>query len=198
MDPKELPYGESLKAGWAAFKERIGYFIGAIILTGLICLPLYIVDIATIVQGYNAVAVVAYILFLLLIMFFSMTWTKMFLMILDKQAVSMKTLFQGNGMYVKYFLSELLYGLIVLGGTILFIIPGIIWSLKYMLAPYLVIDKGMKPMEAIKLSGQMTKGFKWQLTVFTLYLGLFITIPLTGIASAYVYRHIMKASGVKA
>lgn len=106
-----------------------------------------------------------------------------------------------------YFLGSLLYGLRVLLGYILLIVPGIIWSIKYSQYSYLIIDKGMKPSEAIKKSGEITNGNKMNLFllglllgliniagVIALFFGLLVTIPLTLLAQAYVYRKLMSGA----
>ncbi len=98
-------------------------------------------------------------------------------------------------------IGSLIYGLIVLAGLILFIIPGIIFSLKFMFYSYLIIDKGLNPLEAIKKSGQITQGYKWQIFFIALisglinilgflpfFVGLIFTIPLTMLVMTYVYK----------
>jgi len=51
-----------------------------------------------------------------------------------------------------------LYSLIVLGGLILFIIPGIIWGVLYILAPYAVVIEGISGRAALSASRALTKG----------------------------------------
>ncbi|MDO8618470.1 MAG: DUF975 family protein [Candidatus Daviesbacteria bacterium] len=102
---------------------------------------------------------------------------------------------------INYAIASVLYGLIMIAGLILLIIPGIIWAIKLQYYSYLIIDKNMGPIEALKKSWQITKGVKWQLFLLNILLvlinilgalafgiGLFITIPTTMIACAKVYR----------
>ena len=92
-----------------------------------------------------------------------------------------------------------------MAGFILLIVPGIIWAIKYQFAQYLVIDKGYKPIEAIKKSGQITKDAKWSLLLLgllsglinvlgaiALVVGLFATVPTTMVAKAFVYRKLLE------
>ena len=66
---------------------------------------------------------------------------------------------------------------------------------------YLIIDKGLGPIEALKESRRITTGQRWQLLLFVLilallnilgalalFIGLFVTMPVTMIAMAHVYR----------
>jgi uncharacterized membrane protein len=63
----------------------------------------------------------------------------------------------------KYILATMLYGLIVAVGTILLIIPSIIWALRYGLFGYYVVTQGAGPVEALRLSAAATEGHKGQL-----------------------------------
>jgi uncharacterized membrane protein len=98
----------------------------------------------------------------------------------------------------------ILYGLIVLAGIILLIVPGIVWAVKFSLCFYFVIDKGLGPVQALKASSRTTIGVKWPLFGFGLLCGLinllgllclvvgvFVTYPTVLIAHALVYRQLL-------
>ena len=89
----------------------------------------------------------------------------------------------------------------VIVGLILFIVPGIIIGIKLQFASYLVVDKNMGVVDALNKSSEMTKGIKMNLFLFgillflinvlgflALIVGLLVTIPLSMVATAYVYR----------
>ena len=110
--------------------------------------------------------------------------------------------FQGN--FWRYVGSSILYGLIVIGGIILFIVPGIYWAIKFQFFGYCVVDQKLGPVEALKKSSKITYQVKWKLLGFglvmvginilgflCLFVGLFATIPTTMIAFAYVYRKLL-------
>lgn len=104
----------------------------------------------------------------------------------------------------KFIGGSLVYGLIVVLGYLLFIIPGIIWQIKYGFYQYLIIDKNMGPIEAIKESGKMTYGFKWkifflQLSILGICLvgllffgiGVLVAYPVSLLMMVYVYRKLI-------
>ncbi|MGA2968043.1 MAG: hypothetical protein ABSD69_02645 [Candidatus Levyibacteriota bacterium] len=108
---------------------------------------------------------------------------------------------------INYFLVALLSGLIVLGGFILLIIPGIFFAFRLKFAAYLVIDKNLGPVEALKKSWKITRGNVWNLFFLGILLflinilgficlivGLFITIPLSMLATTFVYRKLLLQS----
>ncbi len=100
-----------------------------------------------------------------------------------------------------YFFATLFYGLVVLVGLILLIVPGIYFSIKYMYVPYLVIDKELSITDAFKKSADMTSGEMWHLIGFGLVsfavmmvgllaflVGVIPAAMLSYVAYAYVYR----------
>lgn len=115
-------------------------------------------------------------------------------------------LFSTTNLLVKSILADVVYGLMVMGGLLLFVIPGIIIAIKYHYYTYFIVDKGLGPIEALKRSGQATKGNLWNifflgltlvlvnlLGIICLLIGLLFTIPLSMLASAYVYRKLSTA-----
>ncbi len=104
----------------------------------------------------------------------------------------------------RYILSSMIYALIVLGGLILLIVPGVIWSIKFHFYPYFILQ-GSRPIEALKQSAKITYGSKWRLFflnlsfgvvvvlgMICLFIGLFWAIPITWIASALVFDKLSK------
>ncbi len=74
--------------------------------------------------------------------------------------------------------ASLLVAIIVVAGVILLIVPGIIFACKLAFVPYLVVDRKMDAISAIKESWRMTNGHAW--TVFLMGL-LAIPIFIAGI-----------------
>ena len=102
---------------------------------------------------------------------------------------------------LKWVLGQALYGLIILLGFLLFIVPGIYFAVKYNFVRYIMIEKNIGIIEAFKESAKITNGHEWQLISFSLvsflvtFVGLILLIVgvipaymLILIASAYVYK----------
>ena len=65
-------------------------------------------------------------------------------------------------------------------GFVLLIVPGVILALMYAMAPLIVIDSDLGPIDALKKSREMMMGYKWNYFVFLLsFLGWIILTPFT-------------------
>lgn len=124
-----------------------------------------------------------------------------------EKTAEVSDLFAKRDIWFNFFLASLGYQLLVLLGIILLIIPGLYWAAKYSLVMYLVVDKGMGVSDAFRKSDELTKGHLWQIVGFWLLsflvnlggmialgVGLFITIPVTGLAQAFLYETLMGAA----
>ncbi len=103
--------------------------------------------------------------------------------------------------FLAYLGAMILVGIITVIGFILLIIPGIVWSLRFMFVPYLVIDRKLGVFAAMKESTRITFGHKWQLAgligmlfllniagFLALIVGLLVTIPVSTFAIVHAYR----------
>jgi uncharacterized membrane protein len=194
---------EAIKIGWGFMKKHFWFFVGLMVITWMIQL------LATgIANSFKDKILVFYIVLTLaawvIDFIVRMGIIKITLDIFDKDKGKLNDLFSCAHLLWRFILASIIYFFIVLGGFILLIVPGIIWGIKYQYYTYLIIDKNMKPMEAIKKSGEITAGNKWNLFVFglllslinllgfiCLFIGLFATIPATMMATVYVYRKLM-------
>jgi len=87
--------------------------------------------------------------------------------------LEIKDMFEAFKNYWNAVLASLLVSVIIIIGLVLLIVPGIIFACKLVFTPYLVVDRKMEVIEAIKESWRMTGGHAW--TVF--FIGL-LAIPI--------------------
>jgi len=109
--------------------------------------------------------------------------------------------------FLNYLLASILYGLLVVVGLILLIVPGIYFAIKFGFFGYFIVDKKASSLDALKMSGKLTEGAVWSLfgffVVVTLInflgvlafgIGLVVTIPITMLAGAQIYRSLSSQS----
>ncbi|MCD8495028.1 MAG: DUF975 family protein [Candidatus Pacebacteria bacterium] len=102
----------------------------------------------------------------------------------------------------KFILAGLLYMLIVFGGFILLIIPGIYFAITYQYWPYIIIQNPeMGIWQTFKKSARITKNVKWKLLLagivfglvqllglLALVVGIIVAYPIALLAGASVYK----------
>ena len=121
--------------------------------------------------------------------------------------VEIKNMFEAFQNYWNAVLAGLLVGVIVIIGLIVLIVPGIIFSCKLAFTPYLVVDRKMEVIEAIKASWRMTNGNAWKVFLTGLLaipifiaglicfgVGVIISIMWTRMAFASLYHAVSTAT----
>lgn len=114
---------------------------------------------------------------------------------------TMSDLFSQGRLFFRYLGASILYGLIVLAGSILLIVPGIVWGIKFGFFSYAMVDKNLGVVASLKESARLTNGSKWNLFLLGLVIalincigalalgvGLLVSVPTSFIAVAFVYR----------
>ncbi|MFC1933760.1 YciC family protein [Chloroflexota bacterium] len=79
-----------------------------------------------------------------------------------RDKLEIKDMFEAFQNYWNAVLANILVGIIVIIGFMLLIIPGIIFACKLAFTPYLVVDRKMEVIEAVKESWRMTNGHAGQ------------------------------------
>jgi len=207
---KSFSATEAIKFGWGVAKSRWQLFLTLGCLNVVLSLVPYLPD--WIFGEATTQADIAYlVIFIPLVvvnLIISVGMMKIPIMLVDGKDAKFSDVWVTNWkLLVKFLFGTALSGLIVLGGLILLIIPGIIFAMKLMFVPYFIIDKNLGAVDAIKASWKATKGNLMELFLLgalcmlvvivgalALLIGLVWAIPTTIIASAYAYRKLSVSS----
>lgn len=95
-----------------------------------------------------------------------------------------------NWLWLKMIGLFILSTLITIAGLILLVVPGVILLWRLFLAPYILIDKKTKVMDALSQSWGMTKGYAWPIYSVILLgfiLSLSGVIPIVGRLVAFLF-----------
>ncbi len=204
MDKKDFSVEEALQYGWNIMKDNIWYFLGVLIVAWALAGVPHII--AGILQResiglsffFRIIGWVADIIV-------SIGLITIALKFLDKQEPKFEDLFSFKPYFWKYLGASILTGLIVWIGFLLLIVPGIYWALKFQFFGYFVVGQGRDPVEAMRMSSRITHTVKWKLFGFglvlalinavgaiCLFIGLFVTVPVTLLAYSSVYRKLLE------
>jgi hypothetical protein len=119
----------------------------------------------------------------------------------------MFVVFQRN--YWNAVIANIVVGVIVGLGIVMLVIPGIIFACRLAFVPYLVVDREMDVMDALRVSWDMTRGYGWQiflmgfLAIFiviggliALFVGVFISLMWISAAFASIYHAVEMKDGI--
>lgn len=198
----EFSRNEAIGFGWKIAKKNIWFFVVIFVIVALVNMAPGSINNYT-RDNLPVLAFILSIIVWVVQMIVQMGMINIALKFNDDKKTEYADLFYYTPI-VNYIAGSILYGLIVVLGFILFIIPGIYFAIKYQFYSYLIIDKGFGPVAALKKSAEMTKGVKWNLFIFGLVLfginilgalalliGLLWTVPTSMVATAFVYRKLL-------
>lgn len=214
--PKTFSIVEAFKFAWERFKNNWAVLVGMAAIMWLVPLiPAFLLfGIAPDNQG-QAVAIVSVIglLMVVLNMLIFRGALKLGLKVHDNQPTGIQEIWADTGKILSFLGTAILFGVILIVGLILLIIPGIIWGVKYSMSVLVAVDRGLSPKDALKKSAELTRGYFWPLLSFYavvaivnsftsnqdfLYGVLFLlSFPLTLLAQVYVYRKLLQQADAK-
>jgi len=189
--------------GWDSIKKDFWYFVAiALIYETISAFPSFI-------KNESISSFVAFAVMLLTI-----------LMIAGQLKISLEY-YKGNKIAIENILTQtkyfwrivgasILIALIVMGGFLLLIVPGIYWALKYQFALNLIVDKDLSISEAMTKSGEITKGVKLRLLWFDIItglvsllgliafgIGILVALPVVWLAEIHVYKQLLAENNSK-
>jgi membrane-anchored glycerophosphoryl diester phosphodiesterase (GDPDase) len=194
---------EAIKFGFEIAKKKIKFFI--ILLLLVYGFSIFFSFLSNLVKNESFLA--SFILNMagnVISMIFGLGLIKISLKLCDNKEPTFSDLISQYKLFFRYLFSTILYGLIVFGGLVLLIVPGIILSIRLGFFDYLIVDKNSRIFESLRKSWEITKGNTLNLFLFyillglinilgffALIVGLFWSIPTSMIAKAFVYRKLI-------
>ena len=204
MNKARFSKKEAVKFGFGIAKSNILFFIGVLIIVVFVSAVTSVLRNA--VQKQVLANLILNIIQYLVNVIIGMGLIRISLEFVDKVKPKIRDILYYKPI-VRYIVASIIQGIIVLAGFILLIIPGVILAVRLQYVTYLIIDKNLGPIEAIKKSWNITRGHAWNLFFFgvilglinilgliCLVVGLFITVPLGMVATTFVYRKLLLQS----
>lgn len=202
----EFQAGDMIRFGWETFKKRPWIFIGAFAV--VLAANWLIGFAASIFGGSWPSSFAGNALAFALQTFLSMGMTAFFLKAHEyPESVELKEMWHPAPFW-KYAGATILYGLAILVGLILLVIPGFIALIALQFGNYAVIDRRLGPIAALKESMRITRGNLRELLVLfafivvlniagalALLVGLFATVPISMLALVHAYRTLEHKAG---
>ena len=192
---------ELIQDAWSKFKEKLGFWILITIISivvgyfgdyGLSVDPESFEASFTSIQGF---------VISILSLYLSASITLIYIKFMRGESVSLNDLFAVDlNKFIHYVLAVLVSGVLMVIGFILLILPGFYIMARLMFVQYLVLDRNLSFLEAIKKSFKMSEGhvldfisfmfamaFLVILGFLSLVFGILVAIPVTSLATAKLY-----------
>lgn len=200
---------EAIKFGWGVAKSNVTFFLAIFVIWAFITIISQGLQASLNSENQFVASFLVSIVMWIVGSIISMGVIFITLQFVDKKKPHVKDVFYTKNLF-NFILASIMKTLIIFVGYLLLIIPGIIFSIKLQYAEYLIVDKQKDAVDSLKGSWELTKGVKWNLFLFglllglinilgflALFVGLLVTVPLSMVANAYVYRKLLAQTNLK-
>lgn len=208
--PQPWSIEEVFSLGFAAFKRHAAVLIGTALVGYVLSFVGTLVVTAAIVAVLGDVLgqIVAQLVSLVITAFFMVGWIRIWLAAARGGEPTFGMLLSGADRLLPMLVTMFLYYLAVAGGTLAFIVPGVILSVGLYFSMFYIADTNMGAIEALKASWEASRGQRGKLLLAGLasmglmmagmlacLVGVLVAAPVSFIAAAVVYTRISGRTG---
>jgi len=153
-----ISVGAWYRRGWQAFRSNPGTLIGGVLIA-------FAINAAVSLVGTPASGRLILMLILSLLVGPSLWvgWAYLCLRVVRQEESGALTVFSGFRHWGPSIGGAVVYGFILIGGSILLVVPGVIWALRYCMWPFAVGERNLGVTNALRFSARITKGHKGRL-----------------------------------
>lgn len=198
--------GGCFEEGWNVLKNNFLLLLLIIVVSAVIDVPMgydkmNMLEDDSFNIGLSFIKIFGFIYYILVVTPFSYGADWIFLRASRNEKPQFEEILSGFKKFLYVILSHLLVIGIVGVGFVLLILPGIYLVCKLIFVPYLIMDKKIDPIQAVKLSFYLTKGYFWTifgmgilsfliilLGLICMIVGVFVSIVWIHSAFAILYR----------
>jgi uncharacterized membrane protein len=191
--------GDAVSYGWTAYWQNVGPLALMAIVIFLVNLVIGIVGRSVDdVPGLIALNLLSFVVGIVL----ALGLIRASLAVTEGRTPEVGMLFRSEG-FGPYFLATIVFVIGYAIGLVLLIVPGIIFAIACQFYGYVIAERGdaARPIEALKRSADITRGYRWPLFGLLLLLllinlvgalacgvGLIFTYGITAVTIAYAYK----------
>jgi uncharacterized membrane protein len=185
LTQRDSPPLDMLRSTWTPYTDNV--LVGLCLPAVLVYVPTIVVILPTLliialIGGIAAftkpealfalwpVLLIGMIAFAALYNFIRVGWTKIALDIARGGHPPFAEFGKGTPRFVDFLIVNFIIGIATFIGGLFFVVPGIFIAVRTALAPYLVVDQNLGPIEALKESNRLVTGYSWQTFLYYILL----------------------------
>lgn len=189
------------KFSFQQFTKYASFVIGAMLTFFVLAILPQIYFMAQVPNEPNTQAQFISFLITLVQLFLSLGFIKIMLLLVQDEYVEVADMFNNFRPFLSYFVASFLYGIAIVIGLLLLVIPGIIIAIRFQFYPYFILEENVSSFTALKKSFYLSQNLTFELfllgaVVIALNLagillfgvGIILTYPVTTMAIAVVYK----------
>lgn len=196
---------DTLGLGWATLKKFFPELILILFIVIIFSLPMGLVDAFFDKESFGHMFFSIFNVFYGLIIMAPLAYGARYLCLkaVRGEAFNVNEIFMAYRQTLQIALASLLVGVIVGVGIVLLIVPGIIFACRLSMVPYLLMDRRLQAVDAVRQSWEITRGHAWSIFglgfvsfwlaiagLICLVVGIFPVIIWINLAFAAMYRGI--------
>ena len=200
--PRGIPIEDAIRFGWVTFKKNVELILAIEIAAAFTMAVIGGASELLETRGWfhEFAMSVAYFIVTMII---QLGAVKVSLKYRDGDKVEFANMFDSFGVLAPFMAAAVVMDLAIGFGLLFLVVPGIVVAVRFCLFGFVVVDEDRGPIEAIRRSIQLTDGVGVDLFLFgmlcaglnilgmmALMVGMFVSLPVTVLAGAYVYRHL--------
>lgn len=200
-NPRGLPLSEAIRFGWNTVQQHFPFLILTIFVAAIV--PLIISWGGDEVFDRRGQQFLIELISWVVSATLELGLFRIYLRFRDGEKPIFENLFDGLARAHVWIGAFIIMAVAIGMGLILLIVPGIIMMLRLSLAGFVLVDERIGPIDAIQRSWDITRGRTMDLLIFFIVLlglnilgaaclvvGLLVTVPISGLAMAYIYREL--------
>jgi hypothetical protein len=198
---QKFKLSDVLRVAWKAFISQIWILAGLIIGYTIISLALNLFAPVPVEGIVSRTSIAIALIGLVFSSLFSLGYTQNMFQALDGEEPQFSAYGQQSRKIITYLVTGLIYTVIVIVGFALLVVPGIYLAVRLQFSLASIVEEDTGILTSLKRSWEITKGQTMPLLLLLLVMigltmlglvffiiGIFVTIPLTGLMYCYVFR----------
>lgn len=170
-------FGDLLQKTFSIYELRLGTFIGIVIfplIVGSLAFFLFLISL-------NYPLGILSLIILIPVVIITGVWSQVSLIFAIKDREEkigiVESFKRGWSKLFSFFWVSILFSVIIMGGYLLFIIPGVIFSIWFSFSLYILVSENLKGMNALFRSKQLVSGYWVEVWLRFFLIGLITSIP---------------------